>query len=255
MESCELYNAGYKITEIAEKYKIHTATIREYLKRGTELKLCTYIPYKDSQGNGSKKVICLNTREVYESIRSASIDKNIDEIHISECCRHKTMTCSSKDKKYNNLIWLYYDEYQELINNFVSIEDYISECLRIKYSKKNTKVICLETGIIYKSITNASKLTNICRGDISRCCLHQIKTANGYHWQYYKDELNLEENRKRLIDKIGYGRGKKIICVETGKIYNSIKDASLDINIDNSSIGKVVKGVQETAGGYHWKIA
>ena len=117
------------------------------------------------------------------------------------------------------------------------------------------KVICLETGKIYKSITDASKLTNICRGDIGRCCLNQIKTANGYHWQYYKDELNLEENRKRLIDKIGYGRGKKIICVETGKIYNSIKDASLDINIDNSFIGKAVKGIRETAGGYHWEIA
>ena len=38
-------------------------------------------------------------------------------------------------------------------------------------------------------------------------------------------------------------------------MYDSIKDASLDINIDNSSIGKVVKGIQETAGGYHWKIA
>ena len=117
------------------------------------------------------------------------------------------------------------------------------------------KVICLETGKIYKSITDASKLTNICRGDIGKCCLHQIKTANGYHWQYYKDELNLEENRKHLIDKIGYGRGKKIICVETGKIYNSIKDASLDINIDNSYIGKAVKGIRETAGGYHWEIA
>lgn len=117
------------------------------------------------------------------------------------------------------------------------------------------KIICLETGNIYKSITDASNITGICRGDIGKCCLGQIKTASGYHWQYYKDELNLEENRKRLIDKIGYGRGKKIICVETGKIYNSIKEASIDINIDNSSIGKAVKGIQETAGGYHWKIA
>ena len=116
-------------------------------------------------------------------------------------------------------------------------------------------VICLETGDIYKSITEASKLTNICRGDIGKCCLNQMKTANGYHWQYYSDESSFEEKRKYLIDKIGFGRGKKIICVETGKIYNSIKDASLDINIDNSSIGKAVKGIQETAGGYHWKIA
>lgn len=208
LESCELYNAGYKITEIAEKYKIHTATIREYLKRGTELKLCTYIPYKDSQGNGSKKVICLNTREVYESIRSASIDKNIDEIHISECCRHKTMTCSSKDKKYNNLIWLYYDEYQELINNFVSIEDYISECLRIKYSKKNTKVICLETKKVFNSMADAYRWMgyNIDGRTIKDNCIGKLKSAGKHpvtkeklHWMFYDNYANDIEKETDVV--------------------------------------------------------
>ena len=117
------------------------------------------------------------------------------------------------------------------------------------------KIICLETGEVYKSITDASNITGICRSDIGKCCLGQIKTASGYHWQYYNDKLDLEENRIILINKIGKGKGKKIICVETGVIYDSIRDASDDINIDYSSIGKAVKGTQETAGGYHWKVA
>ena len=73
-------------------------------------------------------------------------------------------------------------------------------------------------------------------------------TANGYHWVFYNNEKYTEEERKQLIDAIGFGRGVKIICVETGKKYKSIKDASIDNSIDNSAIGKVLKGKQKTAG-------
>lgn len=45
---------------------------------------------------------------------------------------------------------------------------------------------------------------------------------------------------------------KKIYCIETGKKYNSIKEASDDTNIDRSSIGKACSGKMNTAGGYHW---
>lgn len=115
-------------------------------------------------------------------------------------------------------------------------------------------IMCLETGEIYKSITDASKMTNICRCDISKCCLGQIKTANGYHWQYYTEELETKENRINLINKIGSGKGIKILCIETNILYNSIKEASVDTGIDNSLIGKVIKGKRITAGGFHWKI-
>lgn len=116
-------------------------------------------------------------------------------------------------------------------------------------------VICLETGVVYKSITEANNITNICRGDIGKCCLKQMKTANGYHWQYYDEKLKNKENRINLINKIGNGRGIKVWCIETNMLYGSIKEASIDIGIDNSSIGKVIKGKQMTAGGFHWKIA
>ena len=114
------------------------------------------------------------------------------------------------------------------------------------------KVICLETGIIYKSITEASELTNIYRCDIGKCCLSKMRTAGGYHWQYYSNDFNIEENRIKLINEIGSGRGKKIICIETNKVYNSIKEATIDVGVDNSSIIKVIKGKRKTAGGFHW---
>lgn len=43
-------------------------------------------------------------------------------------------------------------------------------------------VICIETGIEYKNIMDASRKTNINRGNISSCVNGAIKTAGGYHW-------------------------------------------------------------------------
>ena len=49
------------------------------------------------------------------------------------------------------------------------------------------KVICLETGKVYNSMTNASKETNISLGNIQSVCLGRSKTAKGYHWRYYEE--------------------------------------------------------------------
>lgn len=46
---------------------------------------------------------------------------------------------------------------------------------------------------------------------------------------------------------------KKIICIETGIIYNSINEASRTLNINATCIVNVCKGKQNVAGGLHWK--
>ena len=58
-----------------------------------------------------------------------------------------------------------------------------------------------------------------------------------------------EETRK----KISESQKKKIYCIKLNKIYNSIKEASEDLNIDGSSISKVCKSKRKTAGDYHWR--
>lgn len=53
--------------------------------------------------------------------------------------------------------------------------------------KTTKKVVCIETGIVYNSITEASDLTGIKFSNISHCCRGSQKTAGGYHWEYYKE--------------------------------------------------------------------
>ena len=64
-----------------------------------------------------------------------------------------------------------------------------SESINIKREKgRNTslckKVICLETGDIFKSASEAAKVYECCNNNISACCTGRRKTAGGYHWKY-----------------------------------------------------------------------
>ena len=62
----------------------------------------------------------------------------------------------------------------------------LSEETKLKIGLANSKkVICVETGIIYDGISGAGRVLNICRTNISKCCKGKLKTAGGYHWQYY----------------------------------------------------------------------
>ena len=46
------------------------------------------------------------------------------------------------------------------------------------------KVICIETGIIYDSLTLAAKETSTNISKIVAVCKHERKTTNGFHWEY-----------------------------------------------------------------------
>ena len=46
------------------------------------------------------------------------------------------------------------------------------------------KVRCIETGVIYESLTEASRQTSIAVSSISECCNGKRKTAGGFHWEY-----------------------------------------------------------------------
>lgn len=81
----------------------------------------------------------------------------------------------------------------------------------------------------------------------------------------YGKKLN-EEQRKRLSEahigfvmkeetkrKISEAEGKKVINIDTGKVFNSILEAKKYYRLKGNHIGEVCKGKRKTCGGYHWK--
>lgn len=77
----------------------------------------------------------------------------------------------------------------------------------------------------------------------------------------YRTEKGKQRAKKHSEDMKGaknpqYGKhsnGKKVLCVETEKIYPSARAAGKAINRSHTSIISACSGKQKTAGGFRWK--
>ena len=53
---------------------------------------------------------------------------------------------------------------------------------------------------------------------------------------------------------MAYSFGKKVLCIETDIIYDSICEAGRKTNIKDKDISLVCNGKRKSAGGFHWKL-
>lgn len=119
-------------------------------------------------------------------------------------------------------------------------------------------VVCLETGEIFNSATDAANKKNVNRGHLSNVCsgnpTHKGHRVGGYHWEYYKDGIDYTKNKWYKKDRVIKDHtSKMVICLETLEIFDSLHDAARKFsNRDNAS---AIKGAAENghlAFGYHW---
>jgi len=66
-----------------------------------------------------------------------------------------------------------------------------------------------------------------------------------------KGKKHSAEHNKHM----GEAHMHSVICVETGVIYNSIKNAAKETGINKSAISHCCNGRNKTAGNYHWRFA
>ena len=106
------------------------------------------------------------------------------------------------------------------------------------------KIICLETGKIYDCIEDAVDELSINHGSsISIALKHDTRTAAGYHWKFFSDELLDDNNRKKvLIDILSRSRNQSYICLETGTIYSSRKELEEAIDLSYVNFKKYETG-------------
>lgn len=77
----------------------------------------------------------------------------------------------------------------------------------------------------------------------------QNNTLSNLEWLSQKDNCNYGTRNIRCAK----GKGKKIIDTYTGQIYDSIKQASIELHFDSSYIVKVCKHKIKTQGQYRWE--
>ena len=184
----------------------------------------------------------------------------MDTKYGSECKFHKALRKYGKDNFTQEIIeevddklldereiyWIrFYDSFKHGYNSTVG-GDIVP--------RNDIPVICLETGLVYSSCENAYRQTGINKVHIAECARYADKraTAGGYHWM----SLSEYETKGPIYRTLGNSlNSKSVVCVETGKVYKSILEASKDTGIARATIHKHLVG--EQADGfkhkYHWR--
>jgi len=200
---CELWDREKQNTlEISNRLKISTSTIRKYLKQGVELGWCDY-NFKNIINKNlnhslqfiGKKVICITTEEIFNSLTEASKKYDIKLSGISNCCSliNPSKSAGIHPATKESLVWVYYDDYLNNKDKIGWLDNYLNN-----NNKSNKKVICLTTSKVFNSLKEAGIAYKIDSGAITRCCKGELKSS-GKHpitrekliWMYYNDFKNL----------------------------------------------------------------
>ena len=118
-------------------------------------------------------------------------------------------------------------------------------CAKIVQTKYDGKIIA-----VYDSIHEASRQTNISKGNITSVCKGNRISAGGYKWKYH-DESKLELEKEKF--------NVKIWQLDTNanriKKWNDMNLASENLDIELDHILRVCNGRNSMAGGFKWKYA
>lgn len=93
-----------------------------------------------------------------------------------------------------------------------------------------------------------------CVSEVTRKKLIGNKNAKGHKINKIKHKEMIEKSRTpEARKKLSKSKSKKIICIETGIIYENSLIAQEKTGISFGNIRNVCKGLRKTAGSYHWR--
>ena len=230
-----------------------------YGVKGKDNPVSKAIVMMDLEGNIVKEFDCI--REVNDYFNK---DRSFSFI---------SKVCINGGTAYNYL-WLFKEEYNNLINEnkfnewYLNVKNrYIDKTIKANRTKvqNNSKVVyqlnkdTLEIIQEFNSIILASESTGVKSRSINRVCRHGCNTAGGYSW-IYKEEyhsITKEELIKLYSHKYKkpsstehYERNKvKVICLNTEQVFDGVVDAIEHFNLcKGAKINAVCRGIRKSAG-------
>lgn len=110
-EICLFYDSNkVSLPHVSKVFKLSVNAVSRYLKKGTEIGWCTYLP-----SSQTRTVVKLSKEglfiEEFNSIKEASVTKS-RQSNIISCCRGRNKTAYGYK-------WMYLEDYEELIDNAV----------------------------------------------------------------------------------------------------------------------------------------
>lgn len=260
--------SGYKVSVNADDYD-------EVMKRCSELsrKLLTEHPiYKVGKNNPiSRSVKCIETQQIFDTCKDAAIYAGIKGkrggCNISENCNGNRLSAGKHPVTKEPLHWEW-------------IGTYNVKRLTYRSNYSTHKIRCVETHDIFESAEQAGLWAGLGGKTPSRsvlsCCNGNRYSAGKHpefqyrlHWEYadeeYKNkyskyELKDTKERSKKVAQANKNRAHKVICIDTGEIFDNANVAGLWAGYKSSYISACCSGKREWSGYHpttkeklHWK--
>lgn len=181
-------------------------------------------------------VLCIETGQVFPSIKEASIFCGVGHSSIGKAIRNKTRVCG--------YYWAYADDDNE---ELIAMINKKKTKQKAKPKQEGRPVILLGTGQTFKSITEASKAGFGGHTSIWNVCSGNIRSSNGRVWRF------LSEDGKIIEPKKNYCLKRNIKCIDTGEIFYSMHEASEAKKISKYQIYRCLEKKAMKAGKLHWE--
>lgn len=117
-----------------------------------------------------------NWKTVHRLVASAFIPNCKSKPCVNHIDGNKTNNDAS------NLEWCTYSENQLHRSRVLKKTNFPREAI----NATSKAIVCIETGVVYKSVSEAARLCNLWQQNISKVLTGKMHTTGGYHWGYAK---------------------------------------------------------------------
>lgn len=196
--------------------------------------LSEYQPVINGIEGKKRRVVVVETGESFSSISEAAKRFQTTDAAIVNVCKGRNKTCLGYHMKYEG------EPDPEYLHTG-------------RFDNVKRKVRLVETGVVYGSVTEASKATGIKTELIINVCKGKSKATHGFRFQY--EDPPLKRNSESQYVRVKHpkaGFKKHVMCIETGIVYQSMNKASKETGVQRKSITRSCENKTATAGGFHW---
>ena len=188
----------------------------------------------------NRSIICTNTGVIYETMFAASKELGISYASIARNCARNSVSAGG-------YVFAFFDEYDEFWTPVLRVERTFDWLKR--------KIICVETGDLWDSITDCSIETGIKTQNLSHnCCIHH-RTAKGFHYAFLDDYSEdwvpappYNSSRRAHVSSLK----RPVYCLQTNQFYNSATECANLLHLDRRLVSRCAIGELISTGGYNF---
>lgn len=185
-----------------------------------------------------KQVVCVETGEVFKSIKDAAESLNVKEKVIKFVLDRFELSINGKH--YCTDIGVFNNEIKNCEERLRMLNGILS--LKNARGKNGKNIYCFETSEKYDTIRDAAIAHSINVSTFHNYINNTNDNRTGFHWCTNLEEFKVQMELKK----------KPVYCYETGEKFNDVDTAARRYDIKANIIINSIDKVNCIGGNYHW---